>query len=263
LGGGQTIVTVESVNQKCWAKSLGNCATKLSREHLWSQGLFAEPELVVSGYPWCKGKTHVVGSAALTRKILCVTHNNALSPSDQAASAFFRDLNTAAELHVSRRSSSDPGQWNALQTMVNGPLLERWFLKTAVNLSLAGRSDLRWHLNDEPLISVPRRLVEAAFGMTPLAKPMGLYAAVSIGVPQASTQEVSFAPTIKAGRHIVGGTFAFRGLYYLLWLEDRQVPDPPTPVLRREWSNPQVVYHLEGMDYTVQGHDSHSITYCW
>jgi hypothetical protein len=217
----------------------------------------------VSGYPWCKGEVRSVGSAALTSKILCVTHNNALSQVDQEASAFFRDLNTAADLHLSKRSSSDPGQWDVLQTTVDGLLLERWFLKIAVNLSLAGRSDLRWYLNDEPIINVPRLLIEAAFGMTPLAEPMGLYAAVSVGVPQESAQEVSFAPTIKADRHIVGGTFAFRGLYYLLWLEDRAVPSPPTQVLRREWSNPRLVHHLAGMDYSVQGHDSHNITYRW
>jgi len=39
------------MNLKCWTKSLGNCAAKLSREHLFSQGLFDEPELIVRGYP--------------------------------------------------------------------------------------------------------------------------------------------------------------------------------------------------------------------
>jgi hypothetical protein len=254
-------------HQKCWAKSLGRCATKLSREHLFSDGLFDEPQIVVSGYPWLKGETRVIGAAALTRKILCATHNSALSPVDQAACDlfrdFFRDLNTAAEQHAKWRLSTEPGTWQALQTTVDGSLLERWLVKTTVNHSLAGRSDLRWHLNDQPIVNVPHNLVEAAFGMVPLSHPMGLYAAVSVGITQESTQEVSFAPIIKAGRHVSGGTFGLRGLHYLLWLENRDVPSPPSRVIPHDWPNPQIVHHPARMDYSVQGHDSHNITYRW
>lgn len=249
--------------KKCWARSLDGCAGKLSREHLLSGGLFDQSQVVVSGYPWCKGETRVVGAAALTRKILCEFHNNALSPVDQAASTFFRQLSAAAELHLERRAQREPGQWEIYQSMVDGTLLERWFLKTAVNLSLAGRSDLRWRLTDSPLKEVPDPFVSAAFGETNLPNPMGLYAVVSVGVPQKYEDEVSFAPTLKAGTHIVGGTFGFRGLQYLLWLEDRPVPNPPIPVVRRDWTNPQAIFHLSAMDFSVQGHDSHAITYRW
>jgi hypothetical protein len=251
------------IMMKCWARSLGNCAGKLSREHLFSGGLFDQPQIIVSGYPWCKGEAKVVGVDAVTSKILCEAHNNALSPVDKEASEFIRQLSIAADLHLERRSQREPGGWDIYQTLVDGPLLERWFLKTAVNLSLAGRSELRWHLTDSQLKEVPDPFVHAAFGNADLPEPMGLYAVVSVGVPQKYEFEVSFAPTLKAGTHIVGGSFNFRGLQYLLWLEDRPVPDPPIPVLRRDWANPQTIFHLSGMDFGVQGHDSHAITYRW
>lgn len=249
--------------KQCWAGSLGSCAGKLSKEHLWSKGLDSQPQIVVSGFRWCRGETKVVGADALTSKILCESHNNRLSPVDSEASVFFHQLSTAAGLHVERRSATQPGQWEAYETLVNGPLLERWFLKTAINLSLVGRSELRWHLTDTLLTKVPDIFVTAAFGEANLPSPMGLYAVASVGVPTKYEQQVSFAPTLKGGTHIVGGTFEFRGLQYLLWLEERPVPDPPASVVRSDWVNPQAIFHLSGMDFGVRGHASHAITYRW
>ena len=249
--------------KRCWARSLGSCGGKLSREHLWSNGLDDQPQLVVRGFPWCKEEAKVVGAAALTSKILCETHNGLLSPVDTEASTFFKQLGTAAGLHVERRSETQPDQWDVHETVVDGQLLERWFVKTAINLALVGRSDLRWHLTDTALSEVPPDFVKAAFGEVSLPPHMGLYAVATVGVPTRYEQQVSFAPTLKGGTHIVGGTFEFRGLRYLLWLEDRPIPEPTSSVVRSDWANPQVIFHLSGMDFSVRGRNSHAITYRW
>src|SRR6266446_668458 len=67
---------------QCWAACLGNCGGGLSREHVISKGLFVSSFLDVTGFPWCNGGTKRIGIESLTKRALCVKHNNDLSPLD-------------------------------------------------------------------------------------------------------------------------------------------------------------------------------------
>lgn len=255
---GRTVWYSHAAMKRCWARSVGGCSSKLSREHLFSEAIFRGP-IVVSGYPWCNGEEKVVGPAALTKKILCVAHNGASGSLDQEAASFFHEVSAAAPILLSRRASPET-LWEPSETVVNGPVIERWFLKTAINLSLAGRSDLRWYPTDSALTDVPEALVRVVYGQRSLSPPQGLYSVAIVGVPHQYDDSLSFAPVVKSGSHIVGGTFSFRGLNYLLWLEDRQ---PPRSALRSEWANPELHFHLAGWDFFVAGRPSHRITYRW
>ncbi len=80
----------------CYAKSLLDCSTKLSREHYFSRALLKAvgPKADISGLPWQAGKTNEVRLDALTAKVLCTRHNHALSGLDHAAARFFQTLRT-------------------------------------------------------------------------------------------------------------------------------------------------------------------------
>jgi len=88
---------MEKALNNCWAQSLGNCASKISREHILSAALWEDATTIqVIGFRWCKTEPKTVGVANITSKILCTTHNNALSEVDTAGAAAFRELKEAA-----------------------------------------------------------------------------------------------------------------------------------------------------------------------
>ncbi len=70
---------------QCWAASLGGCHPEQSREHLVSASLWGGNPIDVIGFPWCRHTPKRVGVGSLTAKILCRSHNSALSPLDGAA----------------------------------------------------------------------------------------------------------------------------------------------------------------------------------
>jgi len=63
---------------ECWAAPLQNCAGKISREHVITRVRFAEDELLVQGFDWCRSAPARISVSGLTRKILCVKHNSDL-----------------------------------------------------------------------------------------------------------------------------------------------------------------------------------------
>src|SRR5882672_6826080 len=110
---------------ECWAKSLGDCEGKLSREHLISKSLFDGAEIQVFGLPWCPPEGKVIGIDGLAAKILCRLHNNRLSEVDQAGGEVFKKIK-----RFLGKVKSNPRE----KIKVDGSLLERWLLKTAINI---------------------------------------------------------------------------------------------------------------------------------
>lgn len=94
----------EPVPKGCWAKCLGNCSQKMSREHTISQGLFNTDEIMVQGFPWCLNEPKCIGLANLVAKILCETHNNALNELDDGAKRAFDVFREAIRLNNVRPS---------------------------------------------------------------------------------------------------------------------------------------------------------------
>src|SRR5579864_1722690 len=117
----------------CWAACLGDCSTKLSREHLVSESLFTNSVVRVGGFPWCAGKSVEIGISRLTAQILCEKHNNQLSPIDDAGSDAFATLIRLMELSNSR-GRMKAHIWKVKRFQSSGYGLERWCLKTLINL---------------------------------------------------------------------------------------------------------------------------------
>jgi hypothetical protein len=248
--------------QSCWAACLGDCGNKASREHLVSESLFVGDAVRVQGFPWCKDTPKEIGLSGLTAKILCGHHNNALSPVDEAGAATFAVLREMRRL-ANVRERMKPRPWKIVRYRVDGRLLERWFLKTLINLCCdrdypIGRAST--------VIGRPtEQLVRIAYGLEPFKERSGLYFVVRTGMQVDSTDSDSFAPLIKHRNQIEGGLFAFRGLRFLLFLE----PEGPPVTLDgifidgEDLGNSQLNFHNRQITENTGKYRSQVLTIDW
>lgn len=115
----------------------------MSREHIISASQFDEDNITIEGLPWCR-EPKTIGLKGLVAKNLCVNHNGALSPSDKEAMKFKNAL---------KIMSGQPTL--ALRESFDARAIERWLLKTTINIALQGAGS-GLHVNDD--------LVRIAFG---------------------------------------------------------------------------------------------------
>ena len=253
--------------RKCWAESLGNCSDSLSREHTVTAGLFPADVVNVQGLSWCKIEPKSVGLASVTRKILCGTHNNALSPVDSAAIAAFDVFRECVRLTNARELVKET-IWRVVHMPIDGSGLERWFLKTLINLTTGGIQKLG------PKSLVPGEpsadLVEIALGLRQFAPNAGLYSSAEKGEGVTSEDRVSIIPFFDANsEYVLGGTFYFRGWRFMLHLSEegftgnvRFAHSNGNPV--SSYSRP--LRHLRQMRFTIsplKKRVSHVVDFKW
>jgi hypothetical protein len=202
--------------ENCWANCLGGCSNKLSREHVVSQSLFLNDFVSVQGMPWCKDEPKRIGLSNLTAKILCDHHNSVLSPVDTAGAQAFSVIRELMDV-LRVRKTLRPHIWNVRRYSIDGKGLERWFLKTLINVTFKGptpigRSSERpgWPQNE---------LVEVAFGLKTFEGRAGLYSLFRVGEQINSSDDLSCVPILDQNKYISGGFFRFRGFGFLLFLE--------------------------------------------
>jgi hypothetical protein len=247
---------------ECWASKLGLCDEKTSREHLVSEGLFVDPIVRVEGFSWCRGNPKEIGLNSLTAKILCKKHNEALSPVDEvgiAAFGAFREMRRVAN----EREKMRPRVWHVIHHSIDGLMLERWFLKTLINLSLNGDYPIGGMCSKG---SPTENLVKIAFGITPFPGRAGLYSVVHIGGNIYSSDTIEFTPLInKENVFIVGGLFSFRGFKFLLFL----LPEGPPEQLigirvgGEDWGQSQLNYHNRQFKEILGTHLSQIVNCKW
>ena len=83
----------------CWAQSLGDCSDKMSREHIFSEGVHFADKVFVQGLSWCKDEPREVGLSSLTAKILCKKHNSEISFADAAATSTIKFFEESIRLY--------------------------------------------------------------------------------------------------------------------------------------------------------------------
>jgi hypothetical protein len=138
---------------KCWAAAMGGCGGGASREHIISQSQFDSKSITIQGLQWCRDEPKSVGLASLVAKNLCRDHNSGLSPADSEAARLKRALRDLSGLRQP-------------DVVVDARLVERWLLKTTINLAL-----------QEPGsgLDVTPALVLRAFGAEPTPKHEGFF----------------------------------------------------------------------------------------
>ncbi|MFZ3211983.1 MAG: hypothetical protein WA188_10740 [Terriglobales bacterium] len=212
---GDMVTTAQPANASCWAAPLGDCAQKITREHIVSQCLFEDDQIMVQGLKWCLNEPKSIGSSSLVAKILCKNHNSGLSDLDAAALQAFNVFRESIRLNqVREKLKRPPTHWNIKRMEIDGPLLERWFLKTLINLTFGGE----WPIGSNVKGTPSRELVEVAFGRRQFEHGAGLYLAGRAGEQIDSMDRVNFTPMTDKADNLAAGRFNFRGYTFFLCL---------------------------------------------
>lgn len=122
-------------NRRCYARELRDCSAEISREHYISKSvLLAIGEIPeIAGLKFQKDNTlQSFGVGAMTAKVLCKHHNEALSPLDAEGARFFKALR---EVDQDLRDGTSP---TTTEITVDGAKLERWMLKLLAGLVYGG-----------------------------------------------------------------------------------------------------------------------------
>jgi hypothetical protein len=235
----------ERTVKECWAKCLGNCKGKITAEHIITEKIWGSDEIGVMGFPsWCPTERKWIGVENFKKNMLCERHNSTLSPVDEGGIAAFGAFRQAAAVHHQRSLNIEAGfrtgRFDVYPYDFDGPLLERWFLKTLINMELAGDQKLViGPYFDQPVPAC--ELVEAAYGRSTLSGNRGLYAVASLGASVKMEERIKFTSRVASSPHgefVAAGEFIFFGFTFLLVLVptangDAKGPSTSAPVIHR------------------------------
>jgi hypothetical protein len=162
-----------------------------------------------------------------------------------------------------KREKLPPRRWALKKIILDGPKLERWFLKTLINLSYGGTLPIGRNGSGPGLPA--DELVRVAFGKAVFPERAGLYNVLRLGTSSDSNETLAFAPLIKDSAFIIGGLFGFRGFEHLLMLEPPDFDRMPTGIGigSADWGGAQLNFHNRKANATVAGHVSSIIETRW
>jgi hypothetical protein len=214
--------------------------------------------VAVQGLPWCLAEPKTIGLNSLRANILFTTHNSGLSDLDAAAQDAVGKLQEARRLQDVRAGLKRQRFWYPKRYELNGPLLERWFLKTAVNLLNVIKPVGTWLLGGGPPDGPLPDLVNAIFGGSAVCRPRGLYGTARVGERIGPPGHVSFTPILNGQDQFAGAAFEFQGFRFLAWMCDEPVLGIPD-----ETGIAAARYHLESIYFTIGGASSHRVIFRW
>ena len=221
----------------------------MSKEHLVSKALFPDEKVWVSGFSWCGSEERCIGINALQRSVLCAKHNNALSPVDEAG------VHAIGAFAVGTASKT-----------VNGPLFERWLLKTAINLSLDGGLHIGLGMRDSIAGKPSPYLLAVAFGEQPFLAGMGAYFLMPREPYSYRVGEILVAPVHRDGA-IGGLLFGLRGQFVFLSLYPGHAPPPmgelAPRVLAPQLATAPMIYRPEGVRIRSFGRETGEVGFRW
>lgn len=203
--------------KKCWASSIGNCSSKISGEHIISKSVFLNDIIDVMGFDWCKHEPKKIGLASVTKKILCTTHNSKLSILDSEAKYWFDQMREVDRIFAVRKGISAKTP-TVVKYQVNGYLIERWLLKTLINLTAKGTEPIG--SDSEEFGKPSRKLVGIVFGMEKFTGHSGLYFIANVGQGIHTGERIKFSALYNDKKYVAGGFFDIRGYTFLLLLDD-------------------------------------------
>ena len=218
---------------ECWARCLGGCKGKISGEHIVTESLWKGDRLFVKGLQWCRETGKNISVRNFTSNILCQVHNSMLSNIgvDDGGSMAFKTLRQAGEVSAQRIANLKvgfrTGRFDICEYDINGLLLERWFLKTLINMELAGDQGLPigpYLANQERPHS---ELVEIAFGLRQFPTDSGLYFLADFAHEGQFEERIRYAAHLRVsenGTYVAAGEFAFHGFQFMLSLEPGGLP---------------------------------------
>jgi hypothetical protein len=156
----------------------------------------------------------------LTADILCMHHNRSTNELDEAGGRFARAIEDIDRTDRDRRWAPSLS-WAPRVFEVDGPLLERWFLKTLINMAVG--QPLPIGMGGTP--SRPTvELVEMVYGRRPVASPRGLFCVARVGNEHSFGEGFQSILIDQHKRYLVGGLLAFRTMVFGFNFEDTWIP---------------------------------------
>lgn len=219
---------------KCWATCLGDCAEGMSGEHYISQSVFIHADIQVQGFSWCKDEPKQMRLETLKKRILCKKHNSQLSEVDAAAKASLISIRDAYALFNARGKLRER-RWNIKRFEVDMLRLERWSLKTLINLNHIDG----WMIGDDASKphTPPCELVEVAFGRKRFTDAKGLYS-LSKGQHVIDFHEGAFSfCATTSGQQLVGGRFWLWGVPFYMSIYPDPIQENGAPMMRRQMTH--------------------------
>jgi hypothetical protein len=209
---------------------------------------------MIAGLDWCT-EPKGVGVGALVANHLCRKHNNALSVTDETALQLFTTL---------RDQFDDAAPPLKAPVTIDGPALERWFLKTAINLLLARRTKMQW-LHATAANTIPDMLVNIALGHQRFVYPTGLYFYGGLGHRTDSADAVVMTVRQQDDELIRGLDWYFRGFRFLLWLDPAQelAAGTSTHIWKAGDEESPLHYHLPQLTLTRRGAPFAEVHFAW
>ncbi|MBI4442194.1 MAG: hypothetical protein HY649_02330 [Acidobacteria bacterium] len=217
--------------RRCWAACLSECSGGFTGEHLVTKKLFKGKAITVKGSPWCRQIAMSIGKENFTSNALCKKHNNGLSPVDQAGIDAFAVFRRLAELDEQRiqamKAAGSPLPFDVMEHTVDGPMIERWFLKTLINLEVVGKQGIPIGPYQNNASEPPQELVEIAFGQKQFENGAGLYTLSREGQDIYLVERVTCILWIHDsghGMYIAATEFWFYGYTFFLNLAQKMLP---------------------------------------
>jgi len=250
-------------NPGCWANALDDCRGPLTGEHRISVAVWAAPK----GQPnnrksrmkrrltfeqWNDDEqtraVRELSLANLTERVLCDHHNGSSNDLDDEAGRFARAIEQWAATKK-ERDWLPKVRWNLRSYQVDGPLLERWFLKSAIN-GLFGETDLPIGSPDAKPGRPTAELVEMVYGRRPVAREAGagIFLLTAVGREhRLEDEQFSLTYFDRNGTHWAGCVFSFRTLRFGVHFEARKM-SPRTFDALPELRGSEILQPFNAMD---------------
>jgi hypothetical protein len=207
-----------------------------------------------------------------TANILCVAHNQRSSGLDAAAQSAFGVLKDVRRVHTTREGMK-PTIWNVRRHNIDGKMLERWFLKTLINVLYTFRDKDIAGAPSERNGGVPDELVQIVFDRRRFGGKSGLYYVGAVGAPIAhEVDRVSFNGVLREVKfanaktcQLVGGAFLFLGQRFLIWLDENSAPSSLSGLGlgAEDWSDASALHHIRELKFKQGRHLSQRVTFRW
>ena len=229
----------------CYAASLCDCGSCLSREHFVSHSILRKIEdgnqcgVKISGFPWMDDECgRIFPPQALVSRVLCDRHNSALSGLDAVAERLFSALD----------EKNAAGSEQNLLYLFNGHDIERWLLKVLCGFASSGNLTFTRPITSD----IPAGWIEVLFGIKNFEPGQGLYVCRTRGTKFEGPRGVAVSPVGRRSS-LVGVILLVCGYELIL------VMSPPA---ERQLLNRQVVYRPMEFHVTGPAYEK-SVVLCW
>ncbi|TGK92799.1 hypothetical protein [Leptospira levettii] len=232
---------------KCYASILNNCSNIQSKEHIFSRNIFSE-KIALQGFPWCLNEPKEIGIDSAVARILCTTHNKLLINFDSAAGNFFRLMQEFSN-HEAKMKARNYSFYEKKRYNINGYLLEKWFVKTLLNILFYQNFEANHNINLEYLL-------EILYNGKNFENPYGLSIMVAYGSSIGTQDSIFIVPTIsQITKEIVGALFKFRGIKFFLKIKPEH-PESNSDIIfvdsdQQEWNGLNGLWHPNRINMTI------------